>query len=106
MPYAFLRTPYADSSPPKEGPVIVAATDLVKVYQARRVLDGVSLSASEGSVLALLGPNGAGKTTTVRILATLSRPDEGSARIAGHDVVREPFAVRNVISLTGQFTAV
>src|SRR5215211_853349 len=67
---------------------------------------GVDLAVPEGSVLALLGPNGAGKTTTVRILSTLTRPDGGSARIAGFDVVREPFAVRGVIGLTGQFAAV
>jgi ABC-2 type transport system ATP-binding protein len=86
--------------------VIVEATDLVKQYGSLRVLDAVSLAVPEGSVLALLGPNGAGKTTTVRILATLTRPDGGSARVAGSDVVREPFAVRSAISLTGQFTAV
>ena len=86
--------------------MIVEATDLVKQYGRHRVLDGVGLAVPEGSVVALLGPNGAGKTTTVRILATLTRPDGGSARVAGHDVVREAFAVRSAISLTGQFTAV
>jgi ABC-2 type transport system ATP-binding protein len=86
--------------------VIVEATDLVKQYGSLRVVDAVSLAVPEGSVLALLGPNGAGKTTTVRILATLTRPDGGSARVAGSDVVREAFAVRSAISLTGQFTAV
>jgi ABC-2 type transport system ATP-binding protein len=86
--------------------VIIEADGLVKTYGDRRVLDGVSLGAEEGSVLALLGPNGAGKTTTVRILATLSRPDAGTARVAGHDVVRDAAAVRGLISLTGQFTAV
>jgi ABC-2 type transport system ATP-binding protein len=97
---------YADPLSPEGVLVIVEANELVKLYGARRVLDGVSLAVPRGSVLALLGPNGAGKTTTVRILATLTRPDAGSARIAGHDVVREAFAVRNAISLTGQFTAV
>jgi ABC-2 type transport system ATP-binding protein len=86
--------------------VIVETTDLVKQYGRHRVLDGIDLAVPEGSVLALLGPNGAGKTTTVRILATLTRPDGGSARVAGHDVIREPLAVRSAISLTGQFTAV
>ncbi|TFV66205.1 UNVERIFIED_ORG: ATP-binding cassette domain-containing protein [Bacillus sp. AZ43] len=79
---------------------------LVKTYGDRRVLDGVTLGAAEGTVLALLGPNGAGKTTTVRILATLTRPDGGSARVGGHDVVGEPVAVRSSLSLTGQFAAV
>jgi ABC-2 type transport system ATP-binding protein len=86
--------------------VIIEADGLVKSFGRRRVLDDLSLGVEEGSVLALLGPNGAGKTTTVRILATLSRPDAGTARIAGHDVVREAAAVRGLIALTGQFTAV
>ena len=55
--------------------------------------------------MSLLGPNGAGKTTTVRMLATLSRPDGGYARVAGHDVVHEASRVRRLISLTGQFAA-
>ncbi|MCZ2820284.1 ATP-binding cassette domain-containing protein [Modestobacter sp. VKM Ac-2977] len=86
--------------------MIVEAVGLVKTYGGRRVLDGVDLHVPEGSVLALLGPNGAGKTTTVRVLSTLTRPDGGSARIAGHDVVRDPVGVRAAISLTGQFAAV
>ena len=69
-------------------------------------LDGVSLSVAEGTVFGLLGPNGAGKTTTVRVLATLLHPDAGSASVAGHDVVREPDAVRSLIGLTGQYAAV
>ena len=86
--------------------MLIEADGLVKTFGERRVLDGVSLGAQEGTVLALLGPNGAGKTTTVRILATLSRPDAGTARVAGYDVVREAATVRGLISLTGQFTAV
>ncbi|TYP89160.1 ATP-binding cassette domain-containing protein [Blastococcus xanthinilyticus] len=86
--------------------MLVDVDALVKNYGSRRVLDGVSFAVPAGSVLALLGPNGAGKTTTVRILSTLTRPDGGSARIAGHDVVRSPMAVRGLISLTGQFAAV
>ena len=85
--------------------MIVEAAGLRKSYGTQQVLDGVDLQVAEGSVLALLGPNGAGKTTTVRVLSTLTRPDGGSARIAGHDVVRDPVGVRGVISLTGQFAA-
>ena len=86
--------------------MIVEAEGLTKHHRGRRVLHGVDLAAAEGTVLALLGPNGAGKTTTVRILATLLRPDGGRARIAGHDVLGDPVAVRRAISLTGQFAAV
>ncbi len=70
------------------------------------MLDRVDLAVGRGSVLALLGPNGAGKTTLVRILATLVRPDAGTATVAGHDLLSEPVAVRRSISLTGQFAAV
>jgi ABC-2 type transport system ATP-binding protein len=70
------------------------------------VLDGVDLSVPEGSIFALLGPNGAGKTTTVRILTTLLRPDAGTARVAGFDVVNDPHMVRRAISLTGQYPTV
>ena len=59
-----------------------------------------------GSVYGVLGPNGAGKTTTIRMLATLLRPDEGSARVLGHDIVREADAVRGLVSLTGQLASV
>ena len=57
-------------------------------------LDGIDLQVATGSVFALLGPNGAGKTTTVHILSTLIDPDSGTVRVAGHDVAREPNAVR------------
>ncbi|MFE6971298.1 ABC transporter ATP-binding protein [Isoptericola sp. NPDC057653] len=67
-----------------------------------RALDGLDLTAAHGSVLGLLGPNGAGKSTTVKILATLSRPDAGTARVAGHDVVRDPGAVRRAIGYVAQ----
>jgi len=86
--------------------MIVEATGLRKSYGATEVLSGVDLRIPEGSVHALLGPNGAGKTTTVRILTTLTRPDDGRATIAGYDVLREPAQVRGVISLTGQYAAV
>src|SRR4029077_7460276 len=62
--------------------------------------------AESGQVLAILGPNGAGKTTFVRAVATLLQPDEGTLRVAGHDVRREPEAVRRMIGLAGQFAAV
>lgn len=70
------------------------------------MLRGVDLRVARGSIHALLGSNGAGKTTLVRILATLLAPDAGRAAVLGHDVVDDPRAVRRVISLTGQFTAV
>jgi ABC-2 type transport system ATP-binding protein len=79
---------------------------LSKSYGPTTVLDGVNLEVAPGQVLGLLGPNGAGKTTIVSILATLVRPDAGTVRVAGHDVVTEAVRVREVISLTGQFTAV
>jgi ABC-2 type transport system ATP-binding protein len=73
---------------------------------AKVVLDGVDLTVESGSIVALLGPNGAGKTTLVRILATLIRPDAGTATVAGHDLLADPVGVRRSISLTGQYAAV
>ncbi|MEV4618537.1 ATP-binding cassette domain-containing protein [Asanoa sp. NPDC049573] len=87
------------------GPAI-EATGLVKTFGETRALDGIDLSVPAGSVYGLLGPNGAGKTTAVRVLATLSRPDGGTARVFGHDVVREANAVRGKVSLTGQYASV
>ncbi|MFJ7587019.1 ATP-binding cassette domain-containing protein [Streptomyces sp. NPDC097617] len=84
----------------------IHATGLTKSYGDLRVLDGIDLAVPRGSVLALLGPNGAGKTTTVRILATLTAPDSGAVRIAGHDTATDRSRVRELISLTGQFAAV
>jgi ABC-2 type transport system ATP-binding protein len=69
-------------------------------------LDGAGLVVPGGMVFGLLGPNGAGKTTLVRILATLLAPDAGRAEVFGHDVAREPAAVRELLGLTGQFAAV
>jgi ABC-2 type transport system ATP-binding protein len=79
---------------------------LVKSFGDTIALDGVDLHVAAGSVFALLGPNGAGKTTAVHILSTLIAPDAGDARVAGHDVTREPDAVRRLIGVTGQFSAV
>jgi daunorubicin resistance ABC transporter ATP-binding subunit len=81
---------------------MMEAEGLTKRFGNTQALDGVDLAARTGSVLGLLGPNGAGKTTAVRILTTLSRPDAGSARVAGHDVVREPAAVRRSIGVAAQ----
>ena len=78
---------------------------LVKSYGGHRVLDGLDLTVPAGSVYALLGGNGAGKTTTVRILATLTRPDDGRVTVAGFDVTAERAKVRQSISLTGQYAA-
>jgi oleandomycin transport system ATP-binding protein len=82
------------------------ATGLVKRFGKTIALDGVDLAAPEGTVLGVLGPNGAGKTTAVRILATLLRADSGTARVRGHDVVKDAVAVRRRIGLTGQYASV
>jgi len=84
----------------------VVARGLVKRYGDVTALAGVDLTVPRGTVLGLLGPNGAGKTTTVRILSTLLRPDEGSAQVAGVDVLRNPREVRRRIGLSGQYAAV
>jgi ABC-2 type transport system ATP-binding protein len=87
------------------GPTI-EALGLEKRYGDTRALDGLDLVAEPGQVVAVLGPNGAGKTTFVRAVATLLRLDGGTLRVAGHDVRREPGAVRRQIGLAGQFAAV
>ncbi len=84
----------------------VSVNGLRKTYGKKVVLEGVDLSIGEGEVFALLGPNGAGKTTIVRILSTLIPSDAGTAAVMGHDVRREAGAVRKVIGVTGQFSAV
>jgi daunorubicin resistance ABC transporter ATP-binding subunit len=80
--------------------------ELRKAYGTLEVLKGLTLSIERGTVYGVLGPNGAGKTTLVSILATLLRPDAGTVRVFGLDVVREADAVRSRIGLTGQFAAV
>ncbi|HEY3013606.1 MAG TPA: ATP-binding cassette domain-containing protein [Nocardioides sp.] len=84
----------------------IKATELRKSFGDQVVLNGIDLDVPEGSVFALLGPNGAGKTTTVHILTTLIGADGGEVHVAGHDVARDPDAVREVIGVTGQLTAV
>ncbi len=84
----------------------IAALDVRKSFGENVVLDGLDLAVEPGSVFALLGPNGAGKTTMVRILTTLLEADHGTVRVSGHDVRREPDAVRDVIGVTGQFSAI
>jgi ABC-2 type transport system ATP-binding protein len=84
----------------------VEVTGLEKSYGEKKVLDRLDLEIHKGSVFCLLGPNGAGKTTVVRILSTLVRADRGVARICGFDVRHDPEAVRGVIGVTGQFSAV
>jgi daunorubicin resistance ABC transporter ATP-binding subunit len=83
----------------------IEAHALTKRFGDFTAVDALDLHVATGTVVSLLGPNGAGKTTMVRMLATLLRPDAGSARVAGHDVVSEADRVRGVISLTGQFAA-
>ncbi|MEU8183222.1 ATP-binding cassette domain-containing protein [Micromonospora sp. NPDC049044] len=84
----------------------IVATGLRKSYGDKVVLDGIDLLITEGTIFALLGPNGAGKTTTVQILSTLINADGGAARVFGHDLTRAPDAVRGLIGVTGQFSAV
>ncbi|WP_277051312.1 ATP-binding cassette domain-containing protein [Ruania albidiflava] len=86
--------------------VVIEVSGLHKAFGAVDVLAGIDLSVRRGTVHALLGPNGAGKTTLVHILATLVRPDAGTARIAGADLLAEPAQVRRRIALTGQSAAV
>ncbi len=84
----------------------IVAEQLEKRFGEVRALNGVSLELPTGTVLGVLGPNGAGKTTAVRILTTILRPDAGRAIVGGHDVVKDPAAVRRVIGLAGQYAAV
>jgi ABC-2 type transport system ATP-binding protein len=88
------------------GPLAIEVAGLVKTFGATRAVAGLNLAVPSGGVFGLLGPNGAGKTTIIRILATLTKPDVGLARVLGHDVRAEPHAVRSKISLTGQFATV
>ena len=84
----------------------IEASGLVKSFGETKAVDGVDLAVRTGSVYGVLGPNGAGKTTTIRMLATLLRPDAGTARVLGHDIVDEADEVRGLVSLTGQLASV
>jgi ABC-2 type transport system ATP-binding protein len=84
----------------------IEANGLAKSFGDTQAVDGVDLAVRAGSVYGVLGPNGAGKTTTIRMLATLIRPDAGSARVLGHDIVDDSDEVRGVVSLTGQLASV
>ena len=84
----------------------IEAVGLTKSYGDTQVLQGIDLAVPRGTVWSLLGPNGAGKTTLVRILTTLARPDTGTARVEGRDVIRDAVAVRQTIGLTGQYASV
>ncbi len=83
----------------------ITARGLVKSFGAVRAVDGIDLDVPRGTIFGLLGPNGAGKTTLLRMLATLLKPDAGSAQLAGHDLLAAPHEVRKAISLTGQFAS-
>jgi ABC-type Na+ transport system ATPase subunit NatA len=109
------RPPHAHDGPharrrrgvrPQAAESAISVEGLVKAFGDVRALDGVDLSARPGTVLGLLGPNGAGKTTCVRVLTTLLRPDAGTVRVAGLDVVRDATALRRRIGLAGQYAAV
>ncbi|GHU52834.1 daunorubicin resistance protein DrrA family ABC transporter ATP-binding protein [Clostridia bacterium] len=84
----------------------IQANGLVKTFGNNRAVDGVDLKIPTGSICGVLGPNGAGKTTTINMLATLSKPDAGSAKIFGYDVMKETQKVRQLIGLTGQFASI
>src|SRR5258708_2297119 len=84
----------------------ITTSGLRKSFGAKVVLDGVDLEVTAATVFALLGPNGAGKTTMVQILSTLVGANGGEVRVAGYDLAREPEAIRGVIGVTGQYSAV
>jgi ABC-2 type transport system ATP-binding protein len=101
-----LNIVFGNSKPMDRSPPAIEAIALVKTFGRTRAVDGVDLAVERGTVYGFLGPNGAGKTTTLRVLATLLRPDAGTARVLGHDVVADADAVRSRVSLTGQFASV
>jgi ABC-2 type transport system ATP-binding protein len=99
-------SPVEISSPAAATPLsAVSARGLVKHFGKVRAVDGIDLDVPRGMIFAILGPNGAGKTTLMRMLATLTAPDAGSATVMGHDLVRAPHDVRGAIAMTGQFAS-
>ena len=84
----------------------ISIANVSKRFGKVQALDNINLEINPGMVFSLLGPNGSGKTTLVRILTTLLRPDTGTARVGGFNVVREPDSVRPIIGLAGQYPAV
>ena len=84
----------------------VEAKGLSKNFGTNKAVDGVDLHVPQGAIYGVLGPNGAGKTTAIRMLATLLKPDAGTAKIFGHDVVKEPQIVRQLVGVTGQYASV
>jgi ABC-2 type transport system ATP-binding protein len=96
---ARIPTAFTDVTP------AISARGLVKTFGDVRAVDGIDLDVPRGMIFAILGPNGAGKTTLMRMLATLSRPDAGSATVMGHDIVQAPHEVRAAIAMTGQFAS-
>jgi ABC-2 type transport system ATP-binding protein len=101
-----VRQSKLDVAPQSAESLAIEAEGLTKSFGDHVALRGLDLRVPEGSVTALIGPNGSGKTTTVRVLSTLLAPDAGRATVFGHDVMTEPDAVRAVIGVTGQFSAV
>ncbi len=93
-------------TPQHSADLAVEATGLMKRFGSTTALDGLDLAIPRACIYGVLGPNGAGKTTVIRILATLLRPDAGTARVFGHDLLSEPAAARARMSLTSQFASV
>jgi ABC-2 type transport system ATP-binding protein len=86
-------------------PLAISTRRLVKRFGAVAAVNGIDLDVPRGTIFAILGPNGAGKTTLMRMLATLTTPDEGTAVVMGHDLVAQPHQVRGAIAMTGQFAS-
>jgi len=105
VPMDMLRRNPATADDATLTPLAIEARGLVKRFGDLCAVDHIDLEVARGTIFALLGPNGAGKTTLMRMLATLIRPDEGTARVMGHDVLEAPQEVRAAIAMTGQFAS-